>query len=136
MIVTVSLRKSVVDEVEGIDGLQQLVVVPHLQLLHIGLRSVEQHPLLVSGRPHHLHLHDEQPSQFVFAHHVDNAVFAQRILGHEFRIHVCDAFDFLVRGLEWQQRIEETDDESGMLAEHFLEREVRFGVQVSHGRTF
>ena len=132
VVVAFAFGERVVDEVQGVYRLQELVVSALLQLADVRFRGVEQYALLVGRGPHHLHFHDELPSGMVLAAHVHDAVLAQGVLRDEFRIQVFHPSDFLFRGLERQQGVQETDDQVGMFAEHFFESEVGLRVQVSH----
>ena len=133
VIVCLAVRECVVHEVQRIDRLQQLIVTPFVQLADVCFRGVEQHALFVGRCPHHLHFHDELPSDVVLAAHVYDTVFVQGRPWHQFGVQVFHFGDFVFRCLERQEGVQETDDEVRMFAEHFLEGEVGFRVQVSHG---
>ena len=54
-----------------------LVPFTAFQLTNIGLTGIKKHPLEKGIRPIHLHLHNELPSQLIFAPHIDKAIFQQ-----------------------------------------------------------
>ena len=135
VVVVVALQfglEDLVDEVEGVDGFQEAVVVALVALPDVGLGSVEEHALLKLRRPDHLHLHDELPAACVAAPDVDDAVFPERRVGHELGGQVFDALNLLLGPLEGQERVEEAAGELRVLAKHLFKGKVGFRVEVSH----
>ena len=132
VVVVFAFRERVVHEVERVHRLQELVVLPLVELADVGLRGVEEDPLPVCRRPHHLHLHDELSPVPVPAPHVHDAVLPEGIHRHEFGIHVFDGRDFLLFPVEGEESVQQADDQVWVFAEHFLESEVGLGAQVSH----
>ena len=51
-----------------------MIFLTGFQLLHIGLRGVEEHSVHEAVGPKHLHLDDELPLFLVYAANIDNAV--------------------------------------------------------------
>jgi len=95
VVIPFAVREGVVHEVQRVDGLQQFVVFPLVQLADVCFRRVEQDALLVCRSPHHLHLYDELPSALVLASHVHDAVFVERRLRNHFGVqvlHLCNLF--------------------------------------------
>ena len=83
-LVGVVLHKYLVDQIEGIDGLQQLVPASLVELADKGLGSIEEHTLLEGWRPKHLHLHQELTSHDVFAPYVHDTILAHIVVGNQF----------------------------------------------------
>ena len=131
VVIFVALGKCVVDKVQRIHWLQQIIVNPLVELADVGFRSIEQHTLLVGRSPHHLHLNDKLTTATVIAPHVHDAILAQWVIGHQLGVEVLHTLYFLLVLLEWKHGVKETGDKLGMLAKHFLERQVGFGVKVS-----
>ena len=87
------------------------------QLADVGLRRVEQHTLPELRGPGHLHLDDELTTPVVTATDVHDTVLAQRVLGNQLRREILS--------------VQETTNQVRVLAEHPLERQIRFRVQIS-----
>ena len=100
------------------------------QLADVGLRRVEQHTLPELRGPGHLHLDAELTTPVVTATDVHDTVLAQRVLGNQLRREILHALYLLAR-LQGQQSVQETTNQVRMLAEHPLERQIRFRVQIS-----
>lgn len=76
VVVVCAVRNEVaVDDGQGIDGLQECVVLPLFELLDIGVGSPKEHTLIKVGAPDHLHLDDKDASLGVFAFDVHDGVF-------------------------------------------------------------
>ena len=54
-----------------------------LNLSNVGFGGVEQYALFKLGRPDHLHLYQKDVSPVVPAAHIDDAVFAERVVGYQ-----------------------------------------------------
>lgn len=124
----------IVHQVQRINRLQQLILLLAVELPHVCLRSVEQHPLHESRRPQHLHLHYELPSSSVLASHVHYTVFLQRSVRHQLCGQILHFTYLLFRSLERQQCIQQAAYQVRMFAKHLLESQVRFRIQISHNR--
>ena len=81
-------QEDAVDQVEGVDWLEETVVGPFVQLPDVGLRGVEDDPLHEHWAPQRLHLHNELTARLVGAPHVHYAVAADWGFGHHLRCHV------------------------------------------------
>ena len=125
------LYEGLVDKVERVDRLQQLILALLVELAHEGLGSVEQHSLLESFCPQHLHLNNKLTVLHVAASHIHNTVFAYISVGHKFWREILHALYLLIVG-QWQQSIEKTNEQVLMLAEYLLEGKVGFGVKIFH----
>ena len=128
-LVWAGLEAHVVDEVQRIDGLQQRVVLAGAQLLHHGLRGVEDDALLELVVPVHLHLHDEVAAAGLAAAHVDDAVLLPRILGHHLGRGILHVL-YPLALVEGQQGVEQAHHQVFVLAEHLLEGEVGLRVKI------
>ena len=75
MVVIIQLGlENLIQQIQGIDRLQKLIIFSLIQLTHIRLGSVEQDTVLELFRPDHLHLHDKLPSELVMATDIHDAV--------------------------------------------------------------
>ena len=75
MVVIIQLGlENLIQQIQGVDRLQKLIIFSLIQLTHIRLGSVEQDTVLELFRPDHLHLHDKLPSELVMATDIHDAV--------------------------------------------------------------
>ena len=128
-LVGVVLHKYLVDQIEGIDGLQQLVPASLVELANKGLGSIEEHTLLEGWRPKHLHLHQELTSHDVFAPYVHDTILAHIVVGNQFGREILHLLHLLVF-LERQQGVEQADEQILMLAKYLLEGQIGLGIEI------
>lgn len=128
-LVGVVLHKYLVDQIEGIDGLQQLVPASLVELADKGLGSIEEHTLLEGWRPKHLHLHQELTSHDVFAPYVHDTILAHIVVGNQFGREILHLLHQLVF-LERQQGVEQADEQILMLAKYLLEGQIGLGIEI------
>ena len=131
MVVIIQLGlENLIQQIQGIDRLQKLIIFSLIQLTHIRLGSVEQDTVLELFRPDHLHLHDKLPTLVIPATHVHDTVLTQWVLGHQLRREVLNTFNLLAH-LQGQQGVQKTPRQVGMLTKYLLKRQIRFWIQIS-----
>ena len=124
-----SLVQVAVDEVEGIDGLQQLVLLPILELSDVCLGGVEEDALEEVGVPVELHLDEEGCAGGVGAVHIDDAVFSGWCFRHQLGRQIAEVGD----GPSLFQREEGVEQAGGQVdvfSENFPEGDVCHGAII------
>ena len=130
VVVAIQFRlKCVVHQIQRIDRLEQLIVISPWQLPDIGLRRIEQNPLLEVWEPLHLHFYDELATASLLATHIDNRVLAKRGFRNKLRRQILYRLDLLAV-IKRQQGVKEAYDEIFMLAKNLLEGHVRLWIKV------
>ena len=107
-------------------------MVPGFELLDERFRRVEEDAVEKAVGPQNLHLHDEMASGGVHAAHVHDRVFHHRDLWDELGREVFQRDDLPV-GRQREHGVEKAAQQVRALAEHLLEGQVVFGVEVAHG---
>ena len=98
-----------------------------LNLSNVGFGGVEQYALFKLGRPDHLHLYQKDASPVVPAAHIDDAVFAERVVGYQLHRKIF-YFRYFLFAFKWQQGVQQAHNQVGMFAEDAFERQVGFGI--------
>ena len=133
VIIVIKLRlKNLINKIKGINWLQKRIIFSSVQLLHVGLGSIEENSLLKLRRPNHLHFNNKLASQGILASHIHDAEFSCRSLGHHLWSKIGHRSDFFFLTLEWKKGVEQTFHQVGMFAKHFLEGQIGLRIQIFH----
>ena len=128
-LVGTGVEAHVVHQVQTVYRVYEPVVLALFQLHDHRLARIEHHAVLETLVPFHLHLNDKLTFHLVVAAHVYHTVLLCRIVGHHLRrdvLHMGDLFVWAKR----QQGIEQAHHQVGVLAEHQLECQIGFGIQI------
>ena len=137
MIIFFHIRKEyVINQIKRIHRLQQFKFLVLVYLTHIRLRCIEKHTVHKCGRPYHLHLHNEYPSSFVSATHINYAVLLQRSIGHKLDGKIFYTLYLLILCFKRQESVQKANHKSRMFSKHFLECQICFRVKISHTTIF
>ena len=122
--------ENLVDEVERVDGLEQIALLRLVKLPDVRLGRIEEDALAEIRRPVHLHLDDELAPARLLAADIHDRVLARRGTRHEFRRQIFYRLDLLAL-VKRQQGVKEAHDEVLVLAKNLLEGHVRLWIKVS-----
>jgi hypothetical protein len=117
------------DKVEGIDGLQQLELLPGFELPDVCFGGVEEDALEEVRVIVELHLDEERSAGRVGAVHIDNAVFACGGLGHQFWREVAQFGDGAAL-LQREEGVEQAGSQVGVLPEDLPEGDIGYRAVI------
>ena len=117
------------DEVEGIDRLEQVEGLPFVELLDVGLGGVEDHPLHEVAVPVELHLHKESATGGVLTAHIHNAVLAQGVIRHHLGRDILDVGDD-TSVFQGKKGVEQAGGQVDVLSEDFPEGDIGHGTVI------
>ena len=133
MIIVFKLRlKYLINKIERINWLQKRIIFSSVQLLHIGLGSIEENSLLKLCRPNHLHLYNKLTPQGILTSHIHDTEFSCRSLGNHLWSEIAHRSDFFFLALKRKKGVKQTFHQLGMFAKHFLEGQIGLRIQIFH----
>ena len=133
MIILFKLRlKYLINKIEGINWLQKRIIFSSVQLLHIGLGSIEENSLLKLRRPNHLHLNNKLTPLSILTSHIHYTKFSCGSLGYHLGSEIGHRSDFFFLALKRKKGVKQTFHQRGMFAEHFLESQIGLRIQIFH----
>ena len=124
--------KNLINKIEGINWFQKRIIFPSVQLLHVGLGSIEENSLLKLRRPNHLHFYNKLTSQSILTSHIHYTKFSCGSLGNHLRSKIGHRSDFFFLTLKRKKGVKQTFHQLGMFAEHFLEGQIGLRIQIFH----
>ena len=124
--------KNLINKIEGINWFQKRIIFPSVQLLHVGLGSIEENSLLKLRRPNHLHLYNKLTSLSILASHIHYTKFSCGSLGNHLRSKIGHRSDFFFLTLKRKKGVKQTFHQLRMFAEHFLESQIGLRIQIFH----